>query len=519
MAAAIQAAPVFQKDGKFSDEQYKQVLANNNFSVARFEYEQRKFLIENQFKGLLSSSAFATSAEVEQLAKLQGQQRHINYLRVDQRPFFGKVTVSDDAIEASYEKNKADYIEPEKVKIDFIALKKSDIAKTIEATDEAVQAFYDENKSLFATPETRSARHILIRTQPGVDAEAALKKIEEIKAKVDAGEDFAELAKENSEDPGSAVSGGDLGNFEQGMMVPEFDQAVFSMQEGQVSEPIKTEFGYHLIKLEKINERAVTPLVEVRDEVIAKYQAQQAERQFFDLLEQLNNIAYEQPDSLEPAAEALGLTIQTSDFFARNGGQDEITSNQKVVNTAFSDDVLKNKLNSTAVEINPDQSVVMRINEYQEERQKPLSEVKDEIKTQLERKAAIAEAAKLADELLVKLGQGETPESLMTNGIEWNTIGWVGRDAQNLLPQMLQEVFKVAKPADKPVWHKYQLPTGDTVLIQLKAVRAQELTAEQSEPLKQAYSELTANAELSARINALDESAEIEKKAVFETIK
>lgn len=522
LAAAIQAAPVFQKDGKFSDELYKQVLANNGFSVARFEYEQRQFLIENQFKGLLANSAFATAAEVEQLAQLQGQQRDINYLRVDQRPFFDKVTVSDAEIAASYDESKANYVEPEKVKIDFIELNKGDIAKTIEVTDEAVQNFYNENKSLFATPEKRSARHILIRTQPGVEgsAEEALKKIEDIRSKIDGGEDFAELAKEFSEDPGSAVSGGDLGSFEQGMMVPEFDQAVFSMKEGQVSDPIKTEFGYHIIKLEKINQRSVAPLVEVRDEVIEKYQQQQADRQYFDLLDQLNNIAYEQPDSLEPAAEALGLKIQTSDLFARNGGQDEVTSNQKVVNMAFSDDVLKSKLNSTAIELNADQSVVIRVNEYQEERQQPLEEVKDEIKLQLERKASIAEASKLADQLLGKLAAGESPESLMTNGIEWNTIGWVGRDAQNLLPQMLAEVFKITKPtADQPVWHKYQLPTGDTVLIQLNGVKSQTLTAEQSEPLKQAYAELTANAELSARIDALDENAEIEKKSVYQTIK
>lgn len=522
LAAAIQAAPVFQKDGEFSDEQYQQVLMNNGFSVARFEYEQRQFLIENQFKGLLSNSAFATATEVEQLAQLQGQQRDINYLRVDQRPFFDKVTVTDQKIAAFYEANMADYIEPEKIKIDYVELSKSEIAQNIDVTDEAVETFYNENKSLFASPEKRSARHILIRTQPGAEGsdQEALQKIQDIKAKIDAGNDFAELAKEFSEDPGSAVSGGDLGSFEQGMMVPEFDQAVFSMQEGQVSAPIKTEFGYHLIKLEKINKRSVTPLAEVRNEVVEQYQKQQADRQYFDLLEQLNNIAYEQPDSLEPAAEALGLEIQTSELFARNGGQDDVTSNQKVVNTAFSDDVLKSELNSTAIELNADQAVVIRINQYQEERQKPLNEVKAEIQVQLEREAAIAEASKLGDEVMAKLAAGETPESLMTDGIEWHTVGWVGRDSQNLLPQMLAEVFKVAKPvADKPVWHKYQLPTGDTVLIQLKGVKAQDLTAEQRAPLKDAYAKLMANAELSARIKALDSNAEIERKAEFETIK
>ncbi|BBP46057.1 peptidylprolyl isomerase [Thiosulfatimonas sediminis] len=520
LAAAIQGAPVFQKDGVFSDEQYKQVLANNGFSVARFEYEQRQFLVENQFKGLLSHSSFASEVEVDQLAQLQGQEREVNYLRVDQRPFFDKVMISDEQIATAYETNKADYQESEKVKINFVELSQAALAAKIAVTDEAIEAFYNENQALFATPEKRQARHILIRTQGESDAPAALQQIKEIQAKIAAGEDFAELAKTFSQDPGSATSGGDLGSFEQGMMVPEFDEAVFSMQAGQVSEPIKTEFGYHLIKLDAIMPRAVKALAEVRDEVLADYQNQQAERQYFTLLDQLNTIAYEQPDSLEPVAEALGLEVQTSEYFARNGGQDAITSNQKVINMAFSDDVLKNKLNSTAVEMGANQAVVIRVNDYQPERQKTLAEVSAEIKLQLEREASIAEAAKLAQNLLEKLKQGETPESLMTNGIEWNTVGWVGRDAQNLLPQMLAEVFKIAKPIDnQAVWHEYQLPTGDTVLIQLNAVRAKPLTAQQREPLKQAYAELNANAELNARVQALNNTADIEKKAIYKTIK
>ncbi|MBO1924039.1 SurA N-terminal domain-containing protein [Thiomicrorhabdus sp. 6S3-12] len=521
LAAAIQSAPVFQEEGKFSDKVYKEILSRNGFSVARFEHEQRQFLLENQFNNLLMSSSFATDAEVSQLAELQAQQREINYIRVDQRPFMDQVTVSEQQVAEYFEAHKADYIESEKVKVDYIDLSQQQIAKNIAVTDDAIEAFYNQNKSLFTTPEKRQASHILIRTQEGEESEQkALEKINEIKTKLDAGEDFAELAKTYSEDPGSALSGGELGSFEQGMMVPEFDQAVFSMQVGTISEPIKTEFGYHLIKLEKVQPQSVKPLADIRDQVVAEYRNQEAEKQYYDLLDKMNTMVYEQPDTLQPAAEALGLKVQSSEFFGRHGGVDELTSNPKVSQAAFSNDVLKSKLNSTAIELGNNRAVVLRVNTYQEERQKALSEVADEIKQQLVREAAVAESSKLADSLLTKVQQGESPESLMNNGIEWHTVGWVGRDSKNILPQMLAEVFKIKKPQNgESVWHKYQLQTGDSVLIQLKGVKSQELTAQQRDNLKNAYLELNGNAELAARLNALKASADIEKLKVYQTLK
>ena len=522
LATAIHAASVFQKDGKFSQKIYEDVLLRNGLNVARFEQEQRQFLSENQFKNLTETSGFATATEVDQLASLQAQQRKVSYLRVDQRPFLKTAIVSDDQIKKYYEDHLKNYVEPEKVSIDYIELSKEKLADKVAVTDDIIKGYYDENKSQFTLPEKRHAKHILITVDaqtPEAD-KAALDKIAMIQKKLKTGESFEELAKTYSQDPGSAKTGGDLGTFEQGMMVPEFDEAVFSMKEGEVSKPIKTQFGYHLIKLVKIEPKSQQPLSAVKDEVTKQYKLQEAEREYFDVLEKLNTIAYEQTDSLEPAAAEAGLKVMTSELFSREGGKGTILSNSKVINSAFSDDVLKSHLNSASIEIAPNDSVFIRVNNHQDARQKTLDEVSASIREELVREAAVAESAKLGTELLAKIKAGEAPESLMKDGIEWNTIGWIGRDAQNLLPQMVSEAFKTVKPTEgKSSWTQFALATGDTILLQVSGVKTEALTDKQKAALKKAYIGLFANTELAGRLAELKVHSKVVKKEVYKTLK
>ncbi len=522
LANAIHSASVFQQDGKFSQQVYEDVLMRNGLNVARFEYEQRQFLSENQFKNLTLTSSFATATELNQLAELQGQEREISYLRVDQRPFMETVEVSDVQVAESYEANRDQYVEPEKVSIDYIELSQKTLANNVAVDDELLKGFYEENKLQFTLPEKRQAKHILISVDaqtPEADAEA-MKTVKEVQEKLQAGESFEELAKQYSKDPGSAASGGDLGFFEQGMMVPEFDHAVFSMQPGEVSEPVRTEFGFHLIKLVKIEEKQAQPFAEVKAEVKEMYQMQEAERQYYDVLEQLNTLVYEQSDSLVPAADALGLTVKTSELFSRDGAAGKVLSNSKVINAAFSEDVLKSRLNSTSIDIEPNHAVVIRVNQHHEARQKSLEEVAATIKEQLIREAAIAESAKLGADLLQQVENGEQPESLMRDGIEWHTVGWIQRNAQNLLPQMVSQAFKAPKPVDgKPSWTKFALVTGDTIVMRVSDVKTVAATDEQKAGLNKAFSELFAGAELAARLAEFKMHSEIEKKENYKTIK
>ncbi len=522
LASAIHSASVFQQDGQFSEKIYEEVLLRNGLNIARFEYEQRQFLLENQFRSLINSSRFATDYEVNQLAELQGQEREVSYLRIDQRPFLKTVQVTDEQVNAVYQAHLTDYVEPEKVSVDYVDLSQAEIAKGIAVNDEIIAAYYDENKSMFTLPEKRHAKHILISLEADTaEAETAAQAIlTEVQAKIAAGESFEALAKIYSKDPGSANSGGDLGSFEQGMMVPEFDEAVFSMEIGQVSQPIKTDFGYHLIKLEGIDAKQAQALEVVKADVTQQYKMQEAERQYFELLEQLNTIAYEQSDSLEPAADAIGLKVQTSEMFSRDGGPGDILSNGKVQLAAFSEELLKEHLNSAAIELSANRSVVIRVNQHQETRQKSLDEVSAGIKEQLVREAAIKQAAALGQVLMAKVQAGENPESLIQNGVEWNSAGWIERNAQTLLPQMVTEVFKVTKPeAGKESWGSFQLSTGDSVLLRVSDIRVAPLDDEQKAPLRAAFSELFANAQNEAHLKALVAKAEVIKKPEYETIK
>ncbi|WP_319557517.1 SurA N-terminal domain-containing protein [Thiomicrorhabdus sp.] len=522
LAATIHAAAVFQEKGQFSEKLYEDILARNGLNVARFEYEQREFLAENQFRSLTLSSAFATASETDQLAKLQGQQRQINYLRIDQRPFLDKVNVSDDEIASEYEKSKDAWLEPEKVQVQYVLLSQAELAQGVEVNDDILKGFYQDNQSLFTLPEKRHAKHILIRVDAETDeGEAkAQKTLAEVEDKLKKGESFEELAKIYSQDPGSASSGGDLGEFEQGMMVPAFDQAVFSMKVGEISQPVKTEFGYHLIKLVSIEPKKLPPFADVKEEVEMQYKKQQAEKLYFDKLEQLNTVAYEQPDNLQAVADAVGLKLQTAEAFGRQGGASAMASNPKFIQAAFSDEVLKNNLNSTAIELGNNQAVVIHLDKHFPERQKSLEEVSPQIKQELTRNKAIAEASELAKSLLPKVEGGENPESLMRDGIEWHPVGWVERNSQRLLPQMVSEVFKIKKPKENStVWHSYQLPTGDTVLIELSGVKDVDVNGQQKASLQKAFTELSSNAELDARLKALISKAEIVRKPIYETIK
>ena len=522
LAMTIQSADVFQQNGQFNQKVYEEIILRNGLNVARFEYEQRQFLVENQYKTLTQSSSFATGFEVEQLAKLQGQERNVNYLRIDQRPFLKKVQVSQENIQAFYNANQAQYLSPEQVVIEFIELSQTEMAKNIPINDELIQAYYDANQSLFMLPEKRQAKHILIPLEADtLDAEAAaMKVVAEVQDKIAAGEAFEALAKAYSKDPGSADTGGDLGSFEQGMMVPEFDEAVFAMKVGEVSEPVKTDFGFHLIKLTGIDSAQSQPLAEVKTQVTEQYQLQQAEKQYFDLLEQVNTIAYEQSDSLAPVMDITGLPVQTSKAFSRDGGSGNVISNQKVINAAFSEEVLKARLNSATIELATNNSVVVRVKEYIEARQKPLAEVEAGIKENLQREAAILAAAQLGEQMFIELESGENPVSMMSDGVEWNTVGWINRNSQTLLPEIIDAAFKAMKPAkDQATWYSTQLSTGDTVLIQVSALRNAEVMEVQKVQLKAAISDLMATNEIDYRLKALVASADVVKRSNYKTIK
>lgn len=517
LASVIQAADVFQDNGVFSEQVYQDILLRNGLTVSSFEFEQRQFLIENQFRALTTSSVFVTASELEAIYQLQNQRRDIDYIRLDQRIFRDQIEVTEAQKLAFYEANQDSFVVPEKVVIDYVTLSMDDVAKTIEISDEQARDFYQANVGLFTQPEMRRASHILIR---GDEADS-LATIAEVQAKLAGGQDFESLAREYSQDPGSAMNGGDLEYFEQGMMVPEFDEVVFNMALNEVSDVVATDFGWHLIMLTGIRELQALAFEEVQDEVTHQLRLEMAERIYFEKLEDLNTLAYEQPDSLEPLLSIVSGGIKTSEPFGRDGGKGWLSQN-RVLEATFSDDVFKSRLNSIAIEVEPNRSLVLRINNYTPEYLQAYEAVADQIKARLIRDASIAKSAELADEVMAQIEAGANPEELVRKGVEWHPVGWIERQNHQVLPQISDAAFKSVKPKEGQVsWTRTQVPTGDSVLIRVKQVDVLENEDSRSQmtQLEQALDSIYQAAEIEARMASIKAEANITKRSVFETIR
>jgi len=523
LAMVIQSAPIFlDEQGKFDQKKYEQILAANGLSVAQFEQLQRLSLLEQQYRNLTAASSLALPVELGQLVALQQQQRQIGWLAFDMKPYLAQVQISDDDLKAYYESHKDAFVEPEKIIAEYVLLDKRALAKQVKPTQEQLKVFYEDNKDLFTVPEQRHARHILILAKQG-DAQseaAAKKKIAEIQAKLKAGEPFEKLAQAYSEDPGSAAVGGDLGWFEQGTMVPAFDKKVFAMKKGEISEPVQTRFGYHIIQLLDIKPKHVQPFDEVKERVEQLYREQQADKAYYELQEAMNTQAYEQPDSLDAAAEAIGATVKTSKPFTREKGKG-VFANPKAREAVFSDEVFNQHLNSQLIELGPDRTVVVRLKKVIPSRQLAFDEVKARIAKQLRQERAEAAAEKAAKALLTQLKAGKSAIEIKPANTQWHGLKWVSRQDASVPPVVLTAVFKAPKPVDnKPVWILVK-DQGVPILVEIAGVRAGEGTVADivKQQLKQAVEGIFADAEVQARIAQLKKEADIEIYPAYETVK
>jgi peptidyl-prolyl cis-trans isomerase D len=512
----IQGQKVFQEKGMFSLSRYEEVLKNNAYSKERFEQSQRQFMLRSQFEGIASASEIIGASEVSALAGLESQQREIGYLRVDYRPYLTSVKVSDEQVKAYYDANTDKFKASEQVALDYVRLSADDLIKSITVTDDQVLAYYKEHGDKIQMPEKRNIRHILIMSakdaDPKVDA-AAKAKAEDLLAQINKGADFATLAKANSEDPGSATQGGELGFFSRGDMVPEFENAAFALAKvGDTSAIIKTSYGYHILQLVAVEPAQIPAFEKVREAMASELKTDLAMKDYSQRLEQLKTVAYEQADSLEPAAKALGLTITTSAPMGRDGG-DGVLAAQPVIDAAFSPTVIKEKLNSSVIETQTGEAVVVHVHQYFPEHDKTLAEVTSDIRQQLTRQGAIELAQKQADALLADASKADSDPALMVKaGVEWQSSGWVARNSDKVLPEVLSVAFKVAKPKEgQSTWVARRLTTGDSVLIRVSGVRADDAKMKQIEgELKQAAVQVFSEAMVDAVDASVKDKAKVE---------
>jgi peptidyl-prolyl cis-trans isomerase D len=507
LAATITSIDAFHEDGNFSNERYRQLLSAQGMSPGVFEQRVRRDLLAQQLTEAATASAFVTEAEVDIYLRLQQQQRTIAYLTVPLAKFESEVKVSDEEITAYYEQHSQDYMQPERVKVDYLELKLDDLATTVDVDEATVRERYEARKLNFRTPEQRKARHILIKVAqdaPQEAVDAAQKKAADLLARIRGGEDFAEVAKSESDDPGSAKQGGDLGFFGKGVMDPAFEEATFALAKGEVSEPVRSSFGFHLIKLEDIEGGETKPFDEVKDSIKQDIQKERAEQQYYDMAEQLANLTYEHPETLQLAAEQLGLPVKTSDYFSRNGGAG-IAANPKVTAAAFDEEVLARGHNSETLELARNHMVVLRLNDHQPAMLRPLEEVRAGIVTALETDKATTQAKELSQAVLERIRAGEQPTELAEAlGIEWSDKQTIGRDSPEVARPISSAVFAMPHPAEnKPASRQLALPSGDQAVVLLYAVENGDPAAADDKARRQARVKLQQAASRAAETSLL----------------
>ena len=402
----IRTTEAFHTNGQFDNERYERLIGNAGLSVQGFQAQQRQQLTTDQMRISLAETAFVSRTELNYALKLLNQKRSAVYAILLLEHFLEGVKITDEDISNEFDAKRAVYFEPPQARVAYVELSVARLAAAIKIDDSAVKKHYDDAPRRYSKPGSRSASHILLPLVPGAAAEEAVRaKAARLVSEARGGADFAELARTHSKDAGSATRGGDLGVIQKGAMVPPFEKAVFALSAGEISEPVKTEFGYHVIKVTRVSKTEAIPFEEVREDIATALRRRGGEAEFVQLAEQLGNIAFEQPDSLEPLTDQLGLAIQTSDWFSGAMGTG-IAANPKVRKAAFSDEVLVDGLNSGVIEINPDTLIVFRKLEHRERRPMLLEEVSDQIKTTLENRQAMLALEQAGNAILTALTDG-----------------------------------------------------------------------------------------------------------------
>ncbi|MEN8108022.1 MAG: SurA N-terminal domain-containing protein [Pseudomonadota bacterium] len=516
VAARISQIDGFRDDGNFSKKRYERVLRLQGMSPAEFEWRLSREMMIRQIINGISQTAAMTTAGTDTAYRLQAQQRRFSYITIPLDRFTDKVEISDEDINAYYENNSSQFMTPERIRVQYLELKAENIEVLDEIDEDSLRQLYDEQAERYITPEERKARHILVRSLPD-DDEAAIASAREKAAallkRLDDGESFEELAKAESDDPGSAANGGDLGFFGKGLMAAEFEQATFALEKGARSDIVRSPFGFHIIEVTDIHPEVVKPFEEVRAELVADYLAEQRSEQFYELSETLANLVFEQPDSLQGAADALGLEVQSSDWITAAGGTG-IGEYPGVVAMAFQDDVLQGGTNSEPIEISEEHFIVIRNMEYEPAATRPLDEVREEVSQRLLDSKTRELVRAHGDALLAELRTGKSLADIAgSEELEVADSGLIQRQSPTPDRLLVRQAFLMPAPAENAVTTTgVTQPSGDYVLLSLLEVQqgdTAELTDAERSRFRQELARIQGVSETAAVVDNLRAKATI----------
>ncbi len=501
--------------GNLDVAQVREELAIRGMTDESYAAQMAYGLAQAQVAQGVQATGLALSAAAKATLDAYFERRQIQVALFDARQFTESVKVTDADVQAFYDDNKANFLAPETVDVAYLVLDQADIAESIEINEADLKAYYEQNKSRLSGPEERRASHILLTLDAGASADAVKAAEEKAKAllarvKADPAQ-FAQLAKENSQDPGSAQNGGDLGFFGPGAMVQAFNDAVFAMKKGDISDIVRTDFGLHIIQLTDVKSAEIKPYEAMRASILDDLRGSQAARKFAEVAESFSNVVYEQADSLEPAAKRLGLTIQTAKAVGRQGpsnaADNAIWGNAKLREAVFANDAIEKKLNTAAIDIGSSRLVAARVTAHQPARTRDLAEVKTRVQALLTAQKAAALAASTGQEALTKWRDGSTAP---VANVKLGQSVSVSRDqAGEVSPNLIAAALRI-DAKQLPAWTTVDQGLQGFAVIKVTAVEkrpAPEATqaAQEVQQFTQAWSSAELNAYLASlkvRFNA-----------------
>lgn len=501
--AFLLSAPEFQDNGQFSAARYDQVLAQMGYGRLQFRQMLEQDMQLEQLQLGISASAFVTEQQAKAFAELERQTRDFAVLEI--QPDFSQVDISNEEISAYYQANLPAYMTEEQVQVEYLELNKNQLAKQVQVSEEELQERFNDAAANLS--EQRRAAHILFEISAEQDQQQALALAEQAAQRLADGESFAALAKELSSDIGSARQGGDLGFAGLGVFEPPFEDALFALEENQVSEPVLTEYGWHLIKLTGVQQADVLSFADMKEGLQRELQMEKTEQLFVELVQDLESLAYESADLHEPA-ELLGLEIQQSPAFSRNGAEG-ILANRAVIDAAFSPLVLEERANSFPLELDAETVVVLRVKEHFRPQQIELEEVADSIKEILVMQKVKEQTQQQGESLLADLRAGKDVDIA-----GWTLLEAVGRTHDDIEPQTLHKAFRMPKPEEgQTSYAGISMQDGRYTLLRLIGVNTpvDSLSADEIKSYQQALSARQGEAEFGAYAKQLEQQAKIER--------
>ncbi|MDP3269498.1 MAG: SurA N-terminal domain-containing protein [Legionella sp.] len=467
--AAIVNIPQFQEDGHFSTEKYQQALNGALFTPETFQNEVKQGMLLNQQRFAFMGSSFALPSEVNRFVRLYMQTRDYDYLTISAADLESQVQVSPADITNYYSKNQKEFMSPEKVSIDYVILSMNDVRSKIKVSEEDIAKYYNENKSNYLTPAQWKVAHILF----AVPENATLSELETIQKKAENA--FNELQKNpNQFEQLVATSDDKLSLADKGVLPwitagqNEYDKILSELNVvGQISAPAKTKHGFEIFKLIAYKPVTTKSLAEVSATIKEQLSADLAQTKYAQALEQLSDLSYQTPDSLNPVAEALNLKINQSEPFSHVGGSSDLTKNKQVINAAFSHDVLALGNNSEPVQIDNESVLVLRVNTHFDTKQQSLEEVKPEIIKHLLKDRAMIKAKNMGSELLNPVADKKQEDLIKTNTLKWNTVVKASRDNDKTNILINDLAFNLLRPESRD---GVTLNNGDYVVVRLKKI-------------------------------------------------